>query len=288
MPSDPPLSTTDRDEAPVCLPPEALEAAETIRAHWNGRPRAGLILGTGQGALTQHLDPEAEIPYGAIPYFPRSTALGHRGQLVCGRLCGVSLVVMDGRCHVYEGYTLDQLRLPVWTLRALDVQWLIVCNAAGGLNPRFARGDVMIIDDHVSFFFGKRLCALVTPGRGLRSRPVAIYDRELADRALAIAHREDFAAYRGVYAAMTGPNYETRAEYRFLRRIGADAVGMSTVPETLAAAQCGLRTLGLSVITNVARPDHPAAVHAEDVVAAAQGAAPKVWQIVLGITEQLR
>lgn len=292
-----------------CVPWEAREAAAAIRRRWQVRPQVGLILGTGQGALAEELAADLTMSYAEIPHFPRSTALSHRGQLVCGRWLGVPVVTLDGRCHLYEGYSLEQLMRPVYTLRALGVGLLILSNAAGGLNPRFASGDVMVIEDHVSLLFGRRLVAperqaALGPQRGRTERGgrdrystslsedcshsvsdirPALYDGQLIDQALTVARRENIAAQRGVYVAMLGPNYETRAEYRYLRRLGGDAVGMSTVPEVIAAARCGLRTLGLSIITNVARPDHPAAVHAEEVVATAAAAEPKVGKIAAGI-----
>lgn len=264
------------------LPTAALAAADAVRRRWPLQPSAGLILGTGQGALADALRVEVEIPYGQLPQFPRATALSHRGRLLCGWLAGVPLVTLDGRCHLYEGYPLDQLMLPVYTLRALGAELLIVSNAAGGLNPRLASGDVMVIADHLAFWLGGRWREAGPAGHG-RPRAAAVYDRGLIEQALGIARRENFAAWPGVYVAMLGPNFETRAEYRFLRRLGGDAVGMSTVPETIAAARCGLRTLALSIITNVACPDRPAIVCARDVVAAAQNAEAKVERIVRGV-----
>jgi purine-nucleoside phosphorylase len=264
----------------------AEDAAQAIRDRWPVRPRVGLILGTGLGALARAIAAETSISYRDIPYFSRSTALSHRGRLVCGDLQGTPVIAMEGRCHLYEGYGLAELMTPVFALRALGVQLLVISNASGGLNPQFRSGDVMILEDHINLMF----CApwpgfTSTRGSGAdpsnsaaqkpgwlpsASRPA--YCPQLIEIALGVARQENFAAHRGVYAAVSGPNYETRAEYRFLRRIGADAVGMSTVPEAIAASLCGLRTLGLSVITNIARPDAPAGVEAEDVVRAAAGA----------------
>jgi purine-nucleoside phosphorylase len=264
----------------------AAEAAEAIRSRWPHRPQAGLILGTGQGHLADELSRVVRFSFSELPHFPRATALSHHGQLVCGRWQGVPVVAMEGRCHLYEGYSLAQLMLPVYTLQALGVSQLVLSNAAGGLNPQFAAGDVMVIEDQVSLFFGSSLRQAAKPsGDAWRCRPGGCYDPALVDQALAVARREHLAAYPGVYVAVLGPNYETRAEYRLLRRIG-DAVGMSTVPEAIAASQCGLRTLGLSIITNVARPDHPDVVRAEAVVAAAEAAEPKVRKIAAGVIAQ--
>lgn len=265
----------------------AAEAAAAVRRRWAGRPRVGLILGTGQGALVEELAVEAVLPFAELPQFARSTALSHRGQLVCGRWCEMPLVILDGRCHLYEGYAFEQLMLPVYTLRALGVETLLISNAAGGLNPRFARGDVMLVEDHVGFFFGRRAREPAEDWACEPRRSAQLYDRRLLAQALEISRRQNFAAYLGVYAAMLGPNFETRAEYRSLRKLGADAVGMSTVPEAVAAARCGMQTLAVSIITNVARPDHPDVVQAGEVVAAAQAAEPKVQQIAAGILRSL-
>jgi purine-nucleoside phosphorylase len=269
---------------------DAVEAAaEAVRRRWSVPPRVGLILGTGLGDVAEHIAADVMIPYHEIPHFPPPTALSHRGQLVCGWLAHTPVVALEGRWHGYEGHDLAALMLPVYVLRALGSQWLVLSNASGGLNPRYAPGDVMIVADHINLMFWRSLpdvCRLPDGGRASRAtgtRPP--YDAELIARALGIARRENFAAHQGVYVGVTGPNYETRAEYRFLRRIGGDAVGMSTVPEAVAAARCGLRTLALSVITNVACPDRPRITQALDVVELAQRAEPKVRAIVRGIIE---
>ncbi len=246
-------------------------AATAIRRRWNGRPSAALVLGTGLHQVSSLIHAEAVIPYAEVPCFPRSTALGHCGQLVCGRLADRAVMVLDGRCHAYEGYPLAALRLPIFAIRELGAELLILSNASGGLNPDLASGDIVVVSDHINLMFWKQPSRLAVDARcGADSvaacgRQVCVpaYDSALRDQALEIAGRECFAACRGVYVAVTGPNYETRAEYRFLRQIGADVVGMSTVPEAVAAARCGLRTLALSIVTNVARPSCPEVVRAE-------------------------
>jgi purine-nucleoside phosphorylase len=289
------------------LPDEALDASAAIRRRWSARPRAGLILGTGLGNVANYLEIDEAIDYEAIPHFPSSTALSHRGRLVCGRLSDESVMVMEGRWHYYEGHRIDGLTLPVFVMRDLGVELLILSNASGGLNPQFASGDVMVIQDHINLMFAKetardnrqdlhangprsdgRMPPAVEQNAGVlvRLRPACPYDPALIEQAMAIARRENFVAHRGVYVAMTGPSYETRAEYRFLRKIGADAVGMSTVPEAVAAARCGMRTLALSTVTNVARPDSPQAVSGEDVVAAAEKAEPNLRKIVMDVISQ--
>lgn len=250
-----------------------LAAAGAIRGRWAGRPEAALVLGTGLHHLSSLIQAEAVIPYADIPHFPRSTAIGHSGRLVCGRFGRRAVIAMDGRCHGYEGYTLAELTLPVLVMRALGAELLVLSNASGGLHPRLASGDVVVVSDHISLLLGG------SAGMRLPSQR-AVYDPILIDQALDIARRENFVAHQGVYVAMTGPNYETRAEYRFLRRIGGDVVGMSTVPEAVAAASCGLRTLALSIVTNVARPDSPEVVCAAEVIRAAERAEPHVRKIM--------
>jgi purine-nucleoside phosphorylase len=290
---------------PAGLPREAFTAADHVRRRWREEPRVGLVLGTGLGGLSRWIETHVAIAYTELPGFPRSTALGHRGQLVCGRLADQNVIALNGRCHAYEGYSVSQLMLPVYTFWVLGVRRLILSNAGGGLNPKFESGDLVVIDDHINLMFWARsprqtrtrgpgrdespvAAALATPAirpsrTAANGQTAASYDPVLIEQALWVARRDDFAAHRGVYVAMTGPNYETRAEYRFLRRIGGDIVGMSTVPEVVAAAACGMKTLALSVVTNVARPDHPNIVLAEDVVRAAETAEAHVRQIVLDV-----
>ena len=257
------------------------EAAAAVRACWSGTPRVGIILGTGLATFTDQIDEEAAISYEAIPHFPRSTALGHSGRLVCGTVEGTPVVTMDGRFHLYEGYSLQQITLPVRVMKALGIETLIVSNASGGLNPYLAAGDIVVIEDHINLMGANPLVGINDDSLGPRfpdmSQP---YDRTLIDRALEIARLEDFSATKGVYVALCGPNYETRAEYRFLRTIGGDVVGMSTVPEVIVAAHAGLRVLGLSVVTNVCSPDALTETDGHEVVAAAQGAEYKLRKIV--------
>jgi len=296
-------------EQELDLPNEALEASSVIRQRWDAQPQAGMILGTGLGNVASHITTDAIIDYEAIPHFPCSTALSHRGRLVCGRLGDKPVVVMEGRWHYYEGHQVDRLTLPVYVMRALGVERLILSNASGGLNPQFASGDVMVIQDHIDMMFAKQTpmaetrasdakesrsvesaqpaCKLDARG-STGQRTACLYDPTLIEQAMAIARRENFVAHRGVYVAMTGPSYETRAEYRFLRKLGGDVVGMSTVPEAQAAARCGMKTLALSTVTNVARPDRPQRVTGEDVVAAAEKAEPNLRRIILGVVSEPR
>ena len=266
------------------LSEQLAQAAEVIRSQWTGAPRVGIILGTGLGSIAGQIQTEAKIDYSSIPHFPRSTAIGHAGQLVCGRLQGLPVAAMEGRFHAYEGYSHRQITFPVRVMKALGAELLIVSNACGGLNPQFRLGDIMVIEDHINLMLGNPLIGVNEDALGPRfpdmSRP---YNPELIDLSLEIARRENFAAHKGVYAAVTGPNLETRAEYRFLRAIGSDAVGMSTVPEVLAAVHGGMRVLGLSVITDMCLPDALKPAKIEEILKVAAGAEPKLRAIVLGI-----
>jgi purine-nucleoside phosphorylase len=260
------------------------EAAAMVRGQWTRPPRVGIILGTGIGPLAQQIDCEASIEYDAIPHFLRSTATGHRGRLVCGLLAGVPVMAMEGRFHAYEGYSLQQITLPVRVMKALGVELLIVTSACGGMNPHFASGDIILIDDHINLMGDNPLIGVNDDELGPRfpdmSRP---YDPVLIERALEIARRENFAAHKGVFVAVSGPNLETRAEYRFLRLIGADVVGMSTVPEVIVAVHCGLRVLGCSIVTDMCLPDALKPADVAEIIAIANRAEPKLRKIILGI-----
>ena len=263
------------------------EAVKAVRREWQASAHAGIILGTGLGSLAQQIEAEATLDYESIPHFPRSTSIGHTGQLVCGRLQGLPIVAMEGRFHAYEGYTHQQITFPVRVMKALGAELLIVSNACGGMNPHYSCGDVMVIDDHINLMNGNPLIGVNDDRLGPRfpdmSRP---YDPRLIDRALEIARRENFVAHRGVYVAVTGPNLETRAEYRFLRLIGADVVGMSTVPEVIVAAHAGMRVLGLSVVTDLCFPESLEPADIEKILAYAASAEPKLRKLVLGVLER--
>ncbi len=268
------------------LAAQIAEAADVVRGRWDQQPFAGIVLGTGLGSLAGQIETPATLPYASIPHFPQSTAIGHAGQLVCGLLCGLPVVAMDGRFHAYEGYSQQQITFPIRVMRALGAELLIVSNASGAMNPLYAPGDVVVIDDHINLMGGNPLVGPNDERLGPRfpdmSRP---YDPALIRRALEIARREDFVAHRGVYAAVTGPNLETRAEYRFLRIVGADVVGMSTVPEVIVAVHAGMRVLGLAIVTDICFPDALKPANIEDILATAAGAEPKLRKIVLGVLE---
>jgi len=260
------------------------ETLATMRSAWSGSPRIGVILGSGLRPLVDDVVVEAEFDYAGLPHFPRSTVVGHAGRLLAGTLAGCPVLVMDGRFHRYEGWSMAQIGYPVRVMRALGCELLVVSNASGGLNSNYGAGDIMVIDDHLNLFFDNPLIGINDEALGPRfpdmSRP---YDAELIERALAAARRLDCAAHRGVYAGFTGPSFETRAEYRMLRRLGADAVGMSTVPEVIVARHAGMRVLGLSVITNLCRPDCLAETGHQEVLAIADRASRSLTAIAVAV-----
>ncbi len=260
------------------------EACAAIRQAWDGSPRAALVLGSGLGGLVDEMNVEAALDYGDIPHFPRSTALSHAGRLVMGTLDGVAVVAMQGRFHKYEGYPLEIVTLPIRVMHALGAELLVVSQATGGLNPYYASGDVMVIDDQINLLGDNPLIGVNDDRLGPRFPDMsAPYDPELIDVALAVARRGDFVAHKGVTVAVTGPCLETRAEYRFLRAIGADVVGMSTVPETIVAVHEGMTVFGLSVVTDMCLPDALEPADADQIVSVAGAAAPKMSALVRGV-----
>lgn len=259
-------------------------AASAIREQWSEVPRAGIILGTGLGGLAEQIESPVAIDYEKIPHFSNSTAISHAGRLVCGFLQGLPIMAMEGRFHQYEGYSLKQITLPVRVMKALGADLLMVTQAVGGMNPHYQSGDVMIIDDHINLMGDNPLVGVNDERLGVRFPDMsAPYNPELIEVGLQIARREDFVAHRGVMVAVTGPNLETRAEYRFLRTIGADVVGMSTVPEVIAAVHSEMRVFGVSVVTDMCLPDSLKAAVVEEIIAIANGAEPKLRALVLGI-----
>jgi purine-nucleoside phosphorylase len=264
------------------------DAERAIRARWAGRPVAGIILGTGLGALAQDVQAEVVLPYAEIPHFPRSTVQSHAGRLVCGTLSGKTVVAMEGRFHVYEGYSMRQITFPVRVFKALGCQYLIVSNACGGMNPQYAAGDLMLIEDHVNLLGDNPLIGPNDDRLGDRfpdmSQP---YDKELLALAGRIALEEKIVCHKGVYVAVTGPNLETRAEYRFLRGIGADVVGMSTVPEVIVAVHGKMRSLGISVVTDLCLPDALKPVNLQEILAVAAEAEKKLRVLVRRVVEDL-
>lgn len=257
------------------------EAVTFIHTRWSLEPKVAIILGSGLGGISGSLTDSVAIPYDDVPNFARSTAHGHAGQLVCGRLDGVPVVVMEGRQHAYEAYPLQQVTFPVRVMQRLGAGLLVVTNACGGLNPQFRTGDLMVIEDHINLIGDNPLIGINDERLGPRfpdmSEPYAL---ALVDAALAVARREDFVAHRGVYVAVSGPNLETRAEYRFLRIIGSDVVGMSTVPEVIVAVHGGMKVLGISVITDMCLPDALEVATVEKILGVARSAEPKLRAII--------
>ncbi len=267
------------------------EALRSIRKHTSMKPAIGIILGTGLGGLVKEIQIEVEIEYEDIPHFPLSTVESHHGKLIFGTLSGKKVVAMQGRFHYYEGYTMQQVTFPVRVMSAkagLGVSTLLISNAAGGMNPSFRRGDLMVITDHINLQgdnpligpnddeFGPRFPDMSEP---YSKTMISLVDRIGKDLKIKLRH--------GVFVAVPGPNLETRAEYRFLRGAGADAVGMSTVPENIVAIHMGMRVLGISIITDECFPDTLKPVTVEEVIATANAAEPKLTRIMKELVKRL-
>ena len=262
------------------------QAVQEIRKRWDRVPHAGIILGTGLGPLVEEIKNQVVIEYHQIPNFLKSTATSHRGRLVCGDLCGLPVMAMEGRFHMYEGYPLQQITLPVRVMKAMGAKLLVVSNAAGGMNPFHQAGDIVVIDDHINLMGDNPLIGINDDRLGPRFPDMsAPYSQRHIELALEVARKHNIVAHRGVFVAVSGPNLETRAEYRFLRAIGADVVGMSTVPEVIVAVHCGLPTVGFSVITDMCLPDALEAANVEQIIAVANQAEPKLRALISGVLE---
>ncbi len=263
------------------------DARKHIESKWKGKPRFGIILGTGLGGLVEEIQAEAVFPYEEIPHFPRSTAPGHAGRLVCGKLAGKTVMAMEGRLHFYEGWTLKQLTFPVRVFKELGCEILIVSNACGGMNPQFAKGDLMVIEDHINLMGDNPLIGKNDDRLGIRFPDMTHpYDPELIKLAQRVALEEKVVCHKGVFVAVPGPNLETRAEYRFLRGIGADVVGMSTVPEVIVGVHGKMRNLGLSVVTDMCLPDALGPVDLPGIIAVANAAEKKLRVLVRRVVEE--
>ena len=264
------------------------EAVAFIRTKWRGTAKAGIVLGTGLGNLAKQIDAEVTLAYEDIPNFPKSTVETHAGNFILGKLNGVPVAAMEGRFHAYEGYDSKAITFPIRVMKELGVETLFVSNACGGMNPQFVRGDIMVIEDHINLLGVNPLVGINDDRLGPRFPDMCEpYDHKLIDMAMEIARKENFQCHKGVYVAVLGPNLETRAEYRFLRGIGADVVGMSTVPEVLVAVHCGMKILGLSIITDMALPDALVPGDVAEIIATANAAEPKLTKIVCSIVSQL-
>lgn len=264
------------------------EAKTFIQKTWNGKPTIGIILGTGLGGLVEEIQTEAAFHYEDIPHFPRATVKSHAGRLVCGQLGGKTVMAMEGRFHFYEGYTLQQITFPVRVMKALGCEALLVSNACGGMNPQWDKGDIMLIEDHINLLGDNPLIGKNDDRLGLRfpdmSHP---YDPELLALAQRLALEEKIPCHKGVFVVVSGPNLETRAEYRFLRAIGADVVGMSTVPEVIVGVHARMRVLGFSIVTDMCLPDALEPVSLEEVIAVANAAEKKLRVLVRRVIESL-
>ncbi|MEM6784334.1 MAG: purine-nucleoside phosphorylase [Bacteroidota bacterium] len=267
------------------------EAAAAVRAHLDlgtDPPRIGLILGTGLGKLADEIEIAADVSYDDLPHFPASTVESHHGRLIAGTLRGVPVLAMQGRFHLYEGYTPKQITFPVRVMGALGVETLLISNAAGGMNPHFRRGDLMLLTDHINFQGANPLAGPNVDAWGPRFPDMSDpYDAPLRSVAKQAALDRALKLQEGVYVAVEGPNLETRAEYRMLRAMGADAVGMSTVPEVIVAKHMGLQALAISVITDECFPDALEPVSIPEIIAAAGEAEPKLTQIIADVVEQV-
>ena len=270
------------------------EAAAYIQSQTDYRPSIGLILGSGLSPLAEAAEAADVIPYGDVPHFPKSTVEGHAGRLVLGRLANRTLIIMQGRVHFYEGYPIQQVVFPVRVMQALGVKTLIVTNAAGGLDPTFRPGEMMLITDHINMIGmsgNNPLFGPNDPMLGPRFPSMSqAYDPDMRRIAEEVALDEDLPLRKGVYVGLAGPSYETPAEIRFLRLIGADAVGMSTVPEVTVARHAGMRVLGVSGITNLTLTD-PAPgqeTNHEEVLEAGQVLVPRLTALVCGVLARLK
>jgi purine-nucleoside phosphorylase len=267
------------------------QIADIIREQISIEPRVGMILGSGLGPLAEAVEQAVRIPYQDLPTWPVSTVAGHTGQLVIGKLEGQGVMVMQGRAHYYEGYSMAQFGLPVRVMQRLGVQTLIVTNAAGAVNPDFSPGDLMLITDHLNLLGMAGPNPLRGPNLdelGPRFPDMSrAYDRELCDLARQVASQNDIILQEGVYICLAGPSFETPADLRFLRAIGADAVGMSTVPEVTVARHANQRVLGISGISNKANLDGNTITTHEEVLEAGQVIVPKLTTLIRGVLRQL-
>ena len=265
-----------------------VSAAEAVRALTKLRPEVAIVLGTGLGGLAREIAVDTEIPYGDIPGFPLSTVETHAGKLLAGRLAGRPVMAMQGRFHRYEGYDLQQVTFPVRVLHALGARTLVVSNACGGMNPLWGPGDLVLLSDHINLLGDNPLIGPNDDRLGPRFPDMsAPYDPELRALARAAALELGIVLREGVYVAVPGPNLETRAEYRMLRAIGADVVGMSTVPEVIAAVHQGMRVLGVSIITDQCLPDALEPADIGRIIATAGRAEPQLTRLITKLVERL-
>lgn len=264
------------------------EAVGFLRTKTSMQPQIGIILGTGLGGLAKEIKQETVIDYEQIPHFPVSTVESHHGRLIFGTLGGKQVVAMQGRFHFYEGYTMQQVTFPVRVMKFLGVQTLLISNAAGGMNPQWRKGSIMIITDHINLQGDNPLIGPNDDSLGPRFPDMSgPYSKELTTLAEKVAIDSKIRVEKGVFVAVPGPNLETRAEYRFLRLIGADAVGMSTVPENIVANHMGMRVLGFSIITDECFPDSLQPANVAEIIAVANEAEPNLTALMKGVVERM-
>jgi len=267
---------------------EIQEALDYILSQGIEKPEIGIVLGTGLGGLVEYVDVEKTIPYSEIPHFPNSTVETHHGQLLFGSIKGKKVVVMQGRFHYYEGYTAKQIAFPIRVMKCLGIEQVLISNASGAINPDYNKGDLVILDDHINLQFENPLRGTNIDELGPRFPDMSCpYDKPMRAILVDLAKQNGIAYHEGVYAAWQGPCLETRAEYRMLRTLGADLVGMSTVPEVIAAKHMNLPCVVVSVLTDVCDPDNLTPVTLEEIIAVAQEAEPKLIKLFIGLIEKL-
>lgn len=264
------------------------EASDFIKSKTRISPQVGFILGSGLGELADDIENAVLIDYSSIPHFPASTVKGHAGKLVLGKLEGKSIVALKGRLHFYEGYSMQEITFPVRVMKAIGINSLIVTNACGGINQNFNPGDLMIIEDHINLMGSNPLIGKNIPELGQRFPDMSgCYDPDYVKLAQEVANKAGIDIKKGVYVAVSGPNYETMAELNFLRIIGADAVGMSTVPEVIVAAHASLKTLGISCVTDVIFKKHDHSVSHDEVIEVARRVKPTFIKLIKEIIKRL-
>ena len=262
------------------------ETASWLKQRMTTNPKTAIILGTGLGQLASEITDKYEFPYNEIPNFPVSTVEGHAGKLIFGKLGGKDIMAMEGRFHYYEGYDMKEVTFPERVMYELGIETLFVSNASGGMNPNFVIGDLMIIDDHINFFPEHPLRGKNFPTGPRFPDMHEAYDKQLRDLADQIAKEKGIRVVHGVYVGVSGPTFETPAEYKMYHRLGGDAVGMSTVPEVIVARHCGIKVFGMSIITDLGLEDQPVEVSHEEVQVAANKAQPLMIEIMREIIKR--
>jgi purine-nucleoside phosphorylase len=264
------------------------ETTRFIRKKTNAKPKVAVVLGTGLGQISGRVVKKAVLPYDTIPDFPRTTVESHAGRLLFGTLKGKEILVMEGRFHFYEGYSLDEITFPIRVMKALGVEVVILSSAAGGMNPDYRKGDLVVVSDHINFMGVNPLIGPNDPRLGIRFPDmIEPYSKRLIELAKKVAKKKDITLHEGVYIGVTGPNLETPAEYKLMRLIGADVVGMSTVPEVIVGVHAKLELLAISVVTDMCLPESLVPVSIEEVIRTAQEASPRLDRLIEGIVENL-